>query len=320
MSYLKHLTILFAIRRWINLPQTDRHRTRVVPIEFNENEQLEFLTLNDRVTLILVTNGNASVNINEKTWTLSAPCVMCLSFYDKISVLNTHSFSAKAFSFNPVFLNHSLTFETLVENKFIHIEDEHDRNMLMMFLKHSNEFSGIIEISPSMYLRINEWMNVIGTETYAQSDGMWTCRIRRYLLQTLYLINDIFMDMAENGYDNVNNNEKDYVEIALEYIHTNYQNTISLDDLCKLVNSNHTSLNRRFKSKTGHTAMNYLINHRIKIACEALVHTNLKITELAEACGFKYDTYFIKQFSKKMGISPSEYRQNKWEERSERTK
>jgi len=313
MSYLKHLTILFAIRRLIDLPQNDRYRTRIVPIEFNSHEQLESLTLSDRVTLVLVTNGNASIIVNEKTWTLSAPRVMCLSCYDQISVLNTHNFSAKSFSFNPIFLNHSLTFEALVENKFTHLEDEHDRNMLMMFLQHSSEFAGIIEIPSSMYLRISEWMNIIGTETYSQSDGMWTCRIRRYLLQTLYVINDIFLDMARNGYVNIPKNQKDYVDIALEYIHINYQNNISLDDLCKIVNLNHTSLNRRFKAKTGQTAMNYLISHRIKIACESLVHTNLKITELAEACGFKYDTYFIKQFSKKMGISPSEYRQNKRE-------
>jgi transcriptional regulator GlxA family with amidase domain len=58
--------------------------------------------------------------------------------------------------------------------------------------------------------------------------------------------------------------------------------------------------------------MDYLINHRLKIACEALVHTNLKIQELAEACGFKYDTYFIKQFTKKLEITPSEFRQNEW--------
>lgn len=67
------------------------------------------------------------------------------------------------------------------------------------------------------------------------------------------------------------------------------------------------------KAKTGHTAMDYLITHRLKIACEALVHTNLKMTELAEACGFKYDTYFIKQFSKKIDISPSDYRQKELE-------
>lgn len=313
MLYLKYLTILFAIWRLIDLPQNDRHRTRIVPIEFNANEQLDSLPMSERVTLVFITDGNSSIMVNEKTWTLSAPCVICLSHYDQISVLNKHHFSAKSFSFNPVFLNSSLTFEALFNNQFIHLEDEHDRNMLMMFLSHSDRFAGIIQIPSAMYLRISEWISIIGTETYAQSDGMWTCRIRRYLLQTLYLVNDIYLDMVKNEFDDIPQNQKDHVEIALEYIHVNYQNDIALDDLCKIVNLNRTSLNRRFKEKTGHTAMDYLINHRIKIACEALAHTNLKISELAEACGFKYDTYFIKQFSSKMKISPSEYRQREWD-------
>ncbi|MNC73609.1 Urease operon transcriptional activator [compost metagenome] len=63
--------------------------------------------------------------------------------------------------------------------------------------------------------------------------------------------------------------------------------------------------------------MDYLLRHRIKIACEALTHTNLKISELAEACGFAYDTYFIKQFTNKMGMSPMEYRHSSWVRRKE---
>lgn len=292
------------------MPQNDRYRTRIVPIEFEANEQIESLPNSERVTLVFITNGNGTIIINEKTWTLSAPCVICLSKYDRITVLNKQKLSAKSFSINPVFINSSLSFEALSENKFMNLEDQHDRNLLNMFLKHSDIFAGIIDIPSSMYLRISEWMGIIGSETLAQSDGMWTCRIRRYLLQTLYLIEDLYLSIARSGFEEIPLTEKEHAEIALEYIHTNYQHDITLETLCKAVNLNRTSLNKRFKEKTGHTIIDYLINHRIKIACEALGHTNLRLTEIAQACGFMYDTYFIKQFSKRMGISPSEYRQN----------
>jgi len=94
-------------------------------------------------------------------------------------------------------------------------------------------------------------MSIIGTETYVQSDGMWTCRIRSYLLQTLYLIDDIYIEMVKIGFGDIPRYRKEHVEIALEYIHTNYQNDICLDSLCKIVKLNRTSLNRRFKEKTG---------------------------------------------------------------------
>jgi AraC-like DNA-binding protein len=298
------------------MPQNDKYRTRIVPIEFETNEHFQAQPLDDRLTLVLVTNGGASVIINEHTWSLSAPCIIALSYKDKLCVLNTHNFSAKSFSFIPTFINSRLTFEALMENNFTTLEEQHDRNILMMFLNHSDKFAGIVPIPAAMYLRISEWLGIIGTETFAQSDGMWTCRIRRYLLQTLYLIDDLYIEMRKNGFQDTLQNQKEYVEIALEYIHTNYQNAITLDSLCTIVNLNRTSLNRRFKEKTGRTAMDYLLHHRIKIACEALTHTNLKMTELAQACGFKYDTYFIKQFTKKMNLSPSDYRQNSRESRT----
>jgi AraC-like DNA-binding protein len=147
----------------------------------------------------------------------------------------------------------------------------------------------------------------MGTETYAQSDGYWTCRIRRYLLQTLYLLDDIYMNRKV---PNTIKREKSQVDILLEYIHTNYSNEISLELLTKVANLNRTSLNRKFKEQTGHTAMEYLLMYRLKIACDALSHTNLKLGEIAEAIGFKYDTYFIRQFSARMGVTPMEYRMN----------
>ncbi|HOL91914.1 MAG TPA: AraC family transcriptional regulator [Clostridiales bacterium] len=189
------------------------------------------------------------------------------------------------------------------------MEDEHDRNMLNLFLYRDEYYDGILELSAKTYLRILEWMAIIGTEVYAQSDAYWTCRIRRYLLQTLCLLEDIRM---ESRNPQKTRKGKSMVDIILEYIHINYSEDISLDLLCKLVHTNRTTLNRKFKAQTGFTAMEYLLHHRLKLACESLAHTNLSIAEISEAVGFKYDTYFIRQFTAKMGMSPTEYRHNTW--------
>jgi AraC-like DNA-binding protein len=273
--------------------------------------------MEDRVSLVLVEQGFAGISVNGKVWNLTAPCAICVSPYDRIALLHHRRLFARAFSFNPRFLNSSLSFEALVDNRFTALEDEHDRNMLNMFIRHHEDYAGIIPLSSSAFLRVREWMEIIGTETYAQSDGMWTCRIRRYLLQSLYLMHDAYMDMAKNGFNVPDSADKDYAELALEYIHTHYQEPIKLETVTKTVNLNRTSLNKKFKELTGHTVMDYLLRHRIKIACEALTHTNLRISELAEACGFAYDTYFIKQFTNKMGMSPMEYRHSSWVRRKE---
>jgi AraC-like DNA-binding protein len=291
------------------MPQNDRHRPRIVPIESEAHETFENLPLQERVSIVFISNGKAGIVFNGKALTLTAPCVMLISQYDSLKLAESHRLEAKSFSFNPVFLNSSLTFERLKKNDFTEMEDEHDRNMMNLFLKRDEYYNGILELSANTYLRILEWMAIIGTEVYAQSDGYWTCRIRRYLLQILYLIEDIRME-----YTNPQKvqKEKSQVDILLKYIHTNYSEDISLDLLCKLAHTNRTTLNRKFKAQTGFSAMEYLLRHRLKLACEALVHTNLSLSEISEAIGFKYDTYFIRQFTAKMGMSPTEYRHKSW--------
>lgn len=290
------------------MPQQDRYRERLVPIEFNFNEEFLDNSIEDRLRLVLVTNGDATLQINGKTWAITAPSIISLSIDDDVKMLNKHRFAAKSFIFHPSFLNTNLDFESLKINKFSNIQEQHDRNLLNIFFKHSATFSGLLTIPSSMFLTINQWFGIIGTEISAQSDGRWTCRIRRYLLQTLYLLEDIYTAFKDNDFKMVEPSGDNTVKLALEYMHTYYHQDISLEMLCNVTNCNRTTLNNKFKEKTGHTLIGYLINHRIKIACEALGHTNLKLSEVAESCGFMYDTYFNKQFTKIMGETPTQYR------------
>ena len=291
------------------MPQNCRYRTRIVNLEFEANETFATPASNQRMCIVLISSGCASLLLNGNAITCTAPCVLLLSPYDTVKLIDGRKFAAKSFHFHPQFINSSLSFENLQANEFFELEDEHDRNMMNLFLCRDAYYNGAIDLPAKTYLRLSEWLAIMGTEVYAQSDGYWTCRIRRYLLQTLYLLDDIYM--ARKSPEAIKR-DKSPVDILLEYLHVNYPNEISLDTLCKLVHMNRTSLNRQFKAQVGCTAMGYLLNHRIKIACETLSHTNLSIAEIAEAIGFNYDTYFIKQFTKKMNESPTEYRKRFW--------
>ncbi|MBO5337242.1 MAG: helix-turn-helix transcriptional regulator [Lachnospiraceae bacterium] len=287
------------------MPQVDRYRERIVPIEFESHEIFENQPLKERMTIILITNGWGNFMLNGEPVILKSPCVILLSPKDELSLNEQEYLSAKAFSFAPQFVNSSLTFHALQENKFSQIEDQHDRNMMNLFLGRNEHYKGYINLPANTYLRISEWMAIIGTETFSQSDGKWTCRIRRYLLQTLYLIDDII------DVDSIlrEKNAKSMVDVCLEYIHVNYPNDISQQTLCDLAHTNRTTLNRKFKEQVGMTSIGYLLHYRIKIACEALSHTNLSIAEISEATGFQYDSYFIRQFTKKMEMTPTAYRE-----------
>lgn len=291
------------------MPQNDRHKDRIIPIEFDFFNTLKDLPLNDRCSIVLITCGSATVKINDHFQTLSSPSVLCISKYDSIALINADNLSAKAFHFDPWYIKACLTFENL--DDYIEIDDQYvyDREMLYMFTKHNDNFHGIFRLTPQQYIHINELMLMVGAETYSQSDGFWTCRIRRMLLQIINCIYDIYVDQRKLKLFELSENTNP-ATICADYIHANYTKEITLTDLCKLVNINRTSLNQKFKQQFNYTCMEYLLNYRLKIAQELLSNTNMKISEIAENCGFKYDSYFIRQFTNKLGISPAAYRKN----------
>ncbi|MDR3364227.1 MAG: hypothetical protein LBS91_04675 [Clostridiales Family XIII bacterium] len=176
------------------MPQQDRYVKRLVSIEFEADEKFTRLPSPERVSLVLFSNGAGRFELNGKDVALNAPCMLLISHYDKIMLVESAALSAASFHFSPMFLNSSLTFKRLAHNSLREPEDEHDRNMLNMFLLRDKGWDGAIELSQQAYLRISEWFKIIGAETCTQSDSYWPCRIRRYLLQTLFLLNDYYMN------------------------------------------------------------------------------------------------------------------------------
>ncbi|MGN0481425.1 MAG: helix-turn-helix domain-containing protein [Lachnospiraceae bacterium] len=291
------------------MPQTDRHKERTIPIEFDFYDTLHNLPVAKRCSIVLITCGNATVNINSHFQTVSAPSVLCLSQYDSFMLVNSENLSAKTFHFDPWYIKACLEFDNLDDDIEIDEHYTYDRQKLYMFTKHKGNFQGIFRLTPQQYLHINELMLMIGAETYAQSDGFWTCRIRRMLLQALNCIYDIFVDQRKLHFFELPQNTNPATTCA-DYIHANYNRDISLEQLCKLAGINRTSLNERFKAQYQCTCMEYLLRYRLKIAQELLSNTSLKVAEIAESCGFKYGTYFEKQFKKRLGITPAAYRKN----------
>ena len=291
------------------MPQQDRHKERIIPIEFNFYDILDKLPIQERCSIILITCGSVTAKINSHIRRINSPCAICLSQYDSWELIHSENLSAKSFHFDPWYIKANLCFDNLDDAVEIDPQYIYDRIKLYMFTKHTNLFQGIITLTPQNYIHINELMLMIGAETYSQSDDFWTCRIRRMLLQLLNCLYDIFVDQRKLKFFETPESYNP-ATICAEYIHKHYAENITLSTLCELVNINRTTLNQKFKTQFSYTCMDYLLNYRLKISQELLSNSNMKIHEIAESCGFKYDSYFIKQFTAKLGISPAMYRKN----------
>jgi AraC-like DNA-binding protein len=274
------------------MPQIDRHKNRTVYIEFVAVEDFKILPYSERFTLIFITSGSISGTLNARPISIAAPGILCLAEDDEIEIMEKVNVAAQSFSFHQDFLNTI----TLSETQEYFPTTPKIQTGLSLF-RGDHLYNGVPRVTERAYPLLLEWFFVLGTEVYAQSDARWVCRIKKYLIQMLGLLEDLNR-----------NREHSPVDLVLEYIHTNYPKKILLEDLTNCAHLNRVSLNKMFQERCGNTAVGYLLSHRLKVAGDLLTHTEMNLNEIALATGFEYDTYFIKQFTAKRGMSPTTYR------------
>ena len=95
---------------------------------------------------------------------------------------------------------------------------------------------------------------------------------------------------------NTNYNEE-LMDSVLSYIHTNYNNPITLSkiymDLDIEVRNIKTLLNKCLNTSFSE----YLQQYRLTMACELLTQTNISVTEICKKCGIN-NSYFSKANTK----------------------
>ena len=97
----------------------------------------------------------------------------------------------------------------------------------------------------------------------------------------------------------------DDISVILNYMHSNYDRRLTLDELASRLCLSKSYFCRWFKSKIGESPMDYLNTIRIRRAFELLRSTELSITEISYQTGFSDLNCFNRQFKSRMSFSPS---------------
>ena len=92
------------------------------------------------------------------------------------------------------------------------------------------------------------------------------------------------------------------------YIDDNFKERITLDELAFLFRTNRSTLCKVFKSSTGKTISEYVSDKKLAVAKNKIENTDKTLTEIAESLNFESIHYFTRFFKKRLGITPSEYR------------
>lgn len=98
------------------------------------------------------------------------------------------------------------------------------------------------------------------------------------------------------------------IESATNYFHEHFHDQISIDKFLEDKNVNVNAFFKKFKTYTGLSPLQYLLDIRISNAKNLLEGTDYTISEIASIVGYDNPLYFSRLFHKHVGMSPKDYR------------
>jgi AraC-like DNA-binding protein len=118
------------------------------------------------------------------------------------------------------------------------------------------------------------------------------------------------MLFAHESQQTAPNHRAEPVEIwkARKFIEQHSGEELSLSKVAKAVNMSANHVSEKFKQVTGVNFVDYVARARFEKACERLLNSNRRISEIAFAVGFQSLSQFNRVFKKLSGKSPSAFR------------
>ena len=115
----------------------------------------------------------------------------------------------------------------------------------------------------------------------------------------------------KGGKRNKKTSSRSIVKEIIEYIQSNYNQKIMINDLAQQFFLNPSYLSNLFKLETGKSFTAYLVECRLQKAANLLETTDLTLYEISAKVGYEDYFHFSKLFKKHMQSSPANYRKNK---------
>ena len=122
------------------------------------------------------------------------------------------------------------------------------------------------------------------------------------------LIYTLNAEMSRKNYE-ILTLDKSIADKIISYMQDNLSRRVTLDDLSKHLCLERSYLLRLFRSETGKTPIDALIEMRLNKACDLVASTDLLISEIAFECGYNTVSFFVSEYKKRFGTTPAMHRE-----------
>ena len=108
--------------------------------------------------------------------------------------------------------------------------------------------------------------------------------------------------------ENTAGNHTSLLKHIVQFIRSNLNEKITLQDLVNEACMSKTSFYRYFKREVGISPNDFIIQERIKKAKILLKDTSIQVNQVGYESGFDDSNYFIRAFKKQEGLTPKQFR------------
>ncbi len=123
----------------------------------------------------------------------------------------------------------------------------------------------------------------------------------------MYLLGHIFTLLRRQELK-INNRTDEIIMAAKSIMESGYADKISLEDIANQLSVSYAWFRRYFKTNTGYSPYEYVLNIRIRHARMLLQNSGRSVKEISLDTGFESQQQFSRTFKKKTGYTPVQFR------------
>lgn len=99
---------------------------------------------------------------------------------------------------------------------------------------------------------------------------------------------------------------------VIDFVRSRISENISVADMAAVTGLSVTRFSHSFKKSMGESPHQFVLQQRVQCSEESLGSLDLRMIDVALACGFKTQQHFARIFRKVCGLSPREYQRLKF--------
>lgn len=149
-------------------------------------------------------------------------------------------------------------------------------------------------------------MQAIITEQH--KNGLYSKELLQQYINTVIVI--VARNVALSMPDEVDENTEDKALDILQYIQANiyFPEKLRAAVISDKMGISENYLGRYFKKHTAETMQQYIINYKLKLIENRLLHSNMRMVEIATELGFNDESHLNRIFKKYRHVNPSDFR------------